>query len=318
MTNIKKNSSPTPKKAETVFKFMSQEIVSLKRDQKFNTAHNYRSTLNSFSRFLEGREISLDEMTSSLVERYEAWLYGQDLVGNTVSFYLRTLRAAYNKAVERGLVAQASPFRNVRTVVERTAKRAVKEEVVSRIQRADLSAGKSLALARDLFLFCYVMRGMSFIDVVFLRKMDIRGNRLRYRRRKTGQCLDVRLERLALEILARYRETNGDSPYLFPFLGHATGERAYRLYQSLLRSYNRNLVRLSEVLGLETRLTSYVARHSWATAAHDHGAPLALISAAMGHTSERTTEIYVRSLDGGPIDKINREIVDRLRSAVSS
>ena len=283
----------------------------MKSDGRHSTAHNYLSAANSLSAFLGGRDIPVRAVTDRLVEEYARWLNGRGVCRNTLSFYMRVLRAAYNKAADEGQTRQNHPFRNVYTGIERTPKRAVSEETVSALYRTPIRDTSPLSMARDLFLFSYCARGMAFVDMACLRKSDIGSGRLRYRRHKTGQRIDVRLEGLMETIVERYRSDG--SPYVFPILREGdSGADSYRRYRTMLRYYNSLLKRLAAISGINCRLTSYTARHSWATAARAHGVSLSVISAAMGHTSEKTTAIYLAAIDSSTIDDANREIIGKL------
>ena len=283
----------------------------MKADGRHGTAHNYLSAANSLSAFLGGRDIAVCAVTDRLMESYAHWLNGRGVCRNSLSFYMRVLRAAYNKAAGEGLTRQAYPFRNVYTGIERTVKRAVSEETVSALYRIPLRDRSPLSMARDLFLFSYCARGMAFVDMAYLRKSDICGGILSYRRHKTGQRLEVRMESIMDKIVQRYRDVS--SSYVFPILREGNDEAvSYRKYRTMLRYYNSLLKRLSAISGIGLRLTSYTARHSWATAARAHGIALPVISAAMGHTSEKTTAIYLAAIDSGTIDDANRKIIGKL------
>ena len=178
--------------------------------------------------------------------------------------------------------------------------------------REDQLSAAKLALARDLFIFSYCTRGMSFVDMAFLRKRDLSGGEINYVRRKTGQLMTVHLETCMREIVRRYEWRTRNTPYVFPLLTAEEPGRAYSQYQIALNYYNRQLKRLSQLLGLEEGLSSYASRHSWATAARNHRVPITVISAGMGHTSERTTRIYLSSLESSVIDCANRKILSAL------
>lgn len=297
--------------------FMRREIDGLTQAGKLGTARNYRSTLNSFSTFLQYRDAYPSFLVDNVVEEYGNWLSSRELSRNTVSFYMRMLRAVYNKAVNRRQVEQSFPFRNVYTGVAPTRKRAVGEDIIARLVHADLPRYPALSFARDLFVFSYCMRGMAFVDMAYLKKADIMDGFICYHRRKTGQQLQVRLERFAFDIVKKYAGSYPDTSYLFPILKSERGADAYRQYQTALRYYNRLLKQLSAKLRLGVPLSSYVARHSWATAARNHHIPLSVISAGMGHTSEKTTRIYLASLENTVIDDANREIIGSLNRPVS-
>ena len=296
----------------TVFAFVEKQIACLRADGKLGTARNYRRTLNSFSGFLTGADIPFSLLDERLVGRYNDWLQRRRIVRNTVSFYMRVLRAVFNKAVREGIVPQSSPFRNVYTGVDRTRKRAVGEETVIRLRRLNLEHSPSLALARDIFIFSYCARGMAFVDIAFLRKQDIAGGTIRYVRRKTGQHLTIRIEPCMGDIIERYSQVTRTSDYVFPLLNAKDPVRVFSQYQTALGYYNRRLKRLADLLELEMPLSSYTSRHTWATTARNHNVPLSVISAGMGHASEKTTQIYLASLESSVIDQANRSIIASL------
>ena len=206
----------------TVFAFIEKQIACLRAGGRLGTARNYRRTLNSFAGFLNGADIPFSLLDEQLVSRYDDWLRRRRIVRNTVSFYMRVLRAVFNKAVREGIVSQSSPFRNVYTGVDRTRKRAVGEETVIRLRRLNLEHSPSLALARDIFIFSYCARGMAFVDIAFLRKQDIAGGAICYVRRKTGQRLTIRIEPCMGDIIERYAPVTRTSDYVFPLLNAGT------------------------------------------------------------------------------------------------
>ena len=306
-------------KSSGFIRYIRASGMKMKEEGRHSTAHNYLSAANSLAVFLGGKDIPVCAVTARIMEHYGRWLTGRGVCRNSLSFYMRVLRAAYNKAAGEGLTRQAYPFRNVYTGIERTVKRAVSEETVSALYRIPLRDRSPLSMARDLFLFSYCARGMAFVDMAYLRKSDICGGILSYRRHKTGQRLEVRMESIMDKIVQRYRDVS--SSYVFPILREGNDEAvSYRKYRTMLRYYNSLLKRLSAISGIGLRLTSYTARHSWATAARAHGIALPVISAAMGHTSEKTTAIYLAAIDSGTIDDANRKIIGKLLhdSTVSS
>lgn len=288
-----------------------REIEWLTVRAKYGTVKNRRCCRNSFADFLQGRDIPFRKLTETLVERYEEWLHRKGVGRNASSAYMRTLHTLYNKAVSMGMAKQTEPFKRVYTGVEKTAKRAVDEQVVARLKMLDLADCPWLAQARDYFLFCYCMRGMSFVDMAYLTKANIVNGMLQYRRRKTQHPMSVRIEPYVQQLINSYRDSSyGD--FLFPIIRSDDEVKAYRHYQTGLRYYNKMLKRLSERLGDGIRLTSYTARHSWATTAHRHHIPVGIISEGMGHQSERITQIYLDSLKEDEIDRVNAKLIASL------
>ena len=288
--------------------FMREQIAQLTADNRLGTARNYTRTLRSFSVFLGGGELPFAAFTERLVEEYNAYLLRRGVVRNTVSFYMRILRSVYNKTVRRRLAEPASPFGGVYTGVDRTRKRAIDERLIARLKSLDLPVSGALPLARDLFVFSYCMRGMAFVDMAYLRKKDLRGGVLTYRRRKTGQRLHVKWEKCMQEIIDKYPAS--PTGYLLPIITRSGRERTQ--YRNALHLVNSLLKKIALLVGLHTNLTMYVTRHSWASIARSQHIPLSVISEGMGHDSEATTQIYLASLDRSAVDKANRSILKKL------
>ncbi|WP_456059030.1 tyrosine-type recombinase/integrase [Alistipes sp.] len=298
-----------PADGQRFFRFMEDVIARLERLGKTRTSETYTAALNSFMRFREGRDVLLDEMNSDLMEEYEAYLKGHGVSLNTVSFYNRILRAAYNRAVEKGLTPQRHPFRNVYTGMEKTVKRAIPFEAVRKIKELDLSLKPALDFARDMFLFSFYTRGMSFVDMAYLKKSDLKNGMLSYRRKKTGQQLHIRWERCMQEIVEKHPNTTTE--YLLPVITDPAGSDR-KQYENALHLVNRKLKKVAEMAGLSVTLTMYVARHAWASTAKCKNIPLSVISEGMGHDSETTTQIYLASLDTSVIDEANKLILKDL------
>lgn len=294
--------------------YMGWQIVHLKAVNRLGTAHNYEKARRSIEEFLEGEQLPLSGLTEELIADYNVFLVRRGLVRNSISFYMRILRALYNKAVRQKLIVQSYPFAEVYTGIDHTRKRAVPESVISRLYSLHLPANSNLLWARDIFIFSYCTRGMAFVDIAYLKKCNIQDGMICYTRRKSGQLLKVRVEESVKQIIDRYKRPQ--NTYIFPIITSDDAAEAYRQYRMALNSYNYLLGRLSEMLNCGYKLTSYTSRHSWATAARNHNAPVSVISAGMGHTSEQTTRIYLASLENTVVDDLNRGIIDVLQHGV--
>lgn len=293
----------------SLFNFMESLIARLKQNGKIRTSETYRSTLNSFKKFRQDEDIMLDCITSEIMEAYEAWHKKRGVAPNTISFYTRVLRAVYHRAVEDDVIENRNPFRKVYTGVDKTVKRALPLAVIKKIKALDLSLTPALDYARDMFLMSFYLRGMSFIDMAFLKKSDLKNGYVTYRRRKTGQQLIIEWTKEMQMILDKYPENKSD--YLLPVLrNHGINERY--TYRNTAYNINHNLKRIAEMVSVNIPLTLYVARHSWASAAKAKGIPLSVISEGMGHDSEATTQIYLASLDTSVVDKANSLILKSL------
>lgn len=317
LADVIKRFYPLNEVEDTVLPCLAALVDELKGDGRWATARNLQRALNSFSLFLGGEDISLGQMDERLIGEYEQWLRTRKVSKNSSSFYMRNLRSAYNKLVSRNLMEQTFPFRNVYTGVERTRKRAVREGIIIRLLNLDLAHSASLAFSRDLFIFSYCTRGMAFVDIAYLKKGDVSRGMLNYVRHKTGQHLTVRIEPFVEEIIKRYEPYVRNTPYLFPIITSDNPEEAFRQYQTALGYHNRKLKQVGKLVGESLCLSSYTARHSWATIARNRNIPLSIISAGMGHTSEKTTLIYLDSVDSSLIDEANEELVKALFYDVS-
>lgn len=294
----------------SLFEFMENIIATYKRRGQIRTGETYLSTLNSIKLYRDNRDMQLLELNSEFVISYERYLRNKGVQHNTISFYMQRLRAVYNKAVYEELIEQKFPFKHLKIGIEKTVKRAISIRYMKRIKALKLKESSSKDFARDMFLFSFYTRGMSFVDIAYLLKKDLRKGMLIYRRKKTGQKLIIHWESCMEKIANKYKPGNS-SPYLFSILDESKGDTR-RQYHNTLTLINRNLKKIGEEIGLEIPLTMYVARHSWATIARREGVPLSIISEGMGHDNEKTTQIYLASLDNKVVDNANRKILKLL------
>ena len=304
--------------------FLRGEADRQRRNGHISVANNYLSANNSFVRFLQTKskkDIQLTRLSPPLIADYEAWLQSSGLCKNTTSFYVRALQSVYHKAVKHGLTDDHKPFVGVYRGVAKTVKRAIEPNEVSHFQELDIRAelqkkgyvGKrldnlqhQLEFARDIFIFCFCARGLTFVDLIYMQKSNVVGETLVYVRRKTKQRMEVQIEPMMQEILNRHPSRTS---YLLPILNKMGDSNAvYQQYRYALARYNGFLGILGEMLG-GLKLTSYVSRHSWASAAHQQHVPLSVISLSMGHDSEKTTEIYLKSLESNVINKTNHDLL---------
>lgn len=293
----------------SVAEYMRKQIEHFKKLGKERTGETYQATLNSFMKFRKNADLYFDLLDAEMIELYEAFMRANHLSRNTTSFYMRILRCVYHKAVNEGLTLPANPFKNVYTGVDKTSKRAVTLQDIRQIKKLDLRGNKTQDFARDIFLFSFYMRGMSFIDIAYLRKKDLCNGYVTYNRRKTGQQLVIRWEKQMQEIIDKYGES--DTQYLLPIIEQEDGTER-RQYQNKMLLVNRKLKKVAARIGLATPLTMYVARHSWASIARSKDISVSIISEAMGHDSENTTKIYLSSIQTEMIDEANRSILKGL------
>ena len=286
--------------------FTRNLIVQLKQIGKVRTAETYTCALNSFIRFQGETDLFWEAVDSNLMMEYEVYLKAEGVCPNTSSYYMRSLRAIYNRAVEKELTIQRYPFKHVYTGIDKTVKRAVPVTVIRQIRNLNLEHNPMLDYARDIFMFSFYTRGMSFVDMAYLKKKDLHNGILSYRRQKTNQQLFIKWEKPMQEIIDKY-DTTG-TPYLLPIIKDV-GKDERRQYKNASHLVNCKLKKIGIQLGLTIPLTTYVARHGWASIAKSKNIPISTISEAMGHDSENTTRIYLASLNTSVIDKANSLII---------
>lgn len=291
---------------ESVFSFMHQRISKLQQQKKMRTSEGYSSTMNSFVQFRKDEDLSFDAFDSELMEMYEAYLIERGLVKNSTSYYMRIWRTVYNLAVERGYTIDKKPFKHVYTGIDRTVKRAIPFKTIKMIKDLDLTFEPKLDLARDIFLFSFYTRGMSFIDMAYLKKSNLQNGMLTYYRKKTRQKLSILWEALMQEIVEKYADDT--SEFLLPIL-QRNGMDERKQYKLKAKQIGRSLSKIAERIELKVPLTLYVARHSWASIAQEKNIPTDVIREGLGHDDEKTTHIYLASIYTSQIDKANQRIL---------
>lgn len=291
----------------SVFEYINKQIERLYISGKERTSETYRQVLRSFMRFRNNEDLYFDMINNNLMEQYERFMRMSDLCRNTTSFYMRVLRSIYNRAVADGLTKQVDPFKRVYTGVDKTAKRALNLCEIKRLKDLNLEEFPSLDFARDIFMFSFYMRGMSFIDIAYLKKKNLSDGFVVYNRKKTGQQLVVKWEDNMDEIVKKYFDEN--SEFLIPIIKKQDGtERKQYLNKMLI--INRRLKKIAQLAGIAMPLSLYVARHSWASIAQAKNVPLRAISLGMGHDNEETTRIYLSSIQSNIVDKANSKILN--------
>ena len=287
-----------------LFRYIDALILRRREAGRDATADLYRAAGNWLRKYRHGHDISLSQLTPSLVDGFIAFLQaGGKLKVNSVNSYVSALRAMYNIIIrEQGYTPRIHPFAHIVIHPEKTIKRAVNLEVFEQIPVLDLKEEPELQFAADLCVFSFIACGIPFVDLARLTRDNIKDGTLVYNRTKTGSPIKIGLTSGMRCLLDKYASTS--SPYLFPIFP-PEGPASYEHYKMLLRKYNVALKRIGERLQLPTLFTSYVVRHSWATIAYRKYTPIALISQALGHASEQTTRHYLAQLDSSELSKAN-------------
>lgn len=295
----------TPVTILGVGSFIRNLINELKKIGKESAAKRLEKILNSLLRYTDGNEVIWKDLTSTFILGYETFMIKRGLCRNSTSFYMRNLRSIVNRAIGQGIEVPSHLFKYVYMGVDKTVKRAISLDMIRMIRDVDLNGNPELDFARNVFMFAFYTRGMSFIDIAFLKKSDLQNGVLTYSRRKTRQQLMVKIEPETRKVIERLGKSK--TSFLLPIITEE--KNIERQYESAYYRVNRNIRKVGEMLGLQTKLTLYVARHTWASIAHANNVALSTISKAMGHDSEKTTIIYLQTLDSSSVDKANRDII---------
>lgn len=292
-------------RGNTFSSYIEQVIKQFAAENRNASVRHYRSLRNSFVDFLSTDNILLNDIDEDLVKRYESWMIERKLHPNTISFYMRNLKALWNRAVDDGIIeARPTPFKHINTGIGKSTKKAVDVEIIYSMEKLSVKklSGK-VAKARLFFLFCYYAQGMAFIDLAHLTDKNIQGDYLLYTRHKTGERIRIKLLPVMKKIIRCVRQNK--EGFLFPILSGP--DASYREYETELRLYNGLLKKLGKLVN--AHLSSYVPRHSWATHIKGLGIPDDLISKGMGHTSVKMTHIYIDLTKCSILDLINKKLI---------
>lgn len=295
---------------KTVGEFYSELLFGFKQADKTGNRLVYKMSLNSIKTFSKGKvNFMFADIDLHWLNRYEKWLRAKGNMETSMSVLFRTLRSAYNKAIDAKCAPKSSyPFDEykISKFDVKTKKRAITKVDMSNVMQVDLSSEvESVSFARDIFIFSYLCGGINFTDIANLKVENIIDGRLQYIRQKTGKEISLRLSDNALGILSKYRQSSSSTGFLFPILDRLVHKSAIqkqnRIHKCLVR-INKDLKRIGEITEIKLNLSTYTARHTFATVLKNSGVNVALISEALGHSDLATTQIYLDSFDNKQVD----------------
>lgn len=293
---------------------MQEQILLFSCNGQFGTAHVHSCTLKSVETFAGG-SIPFETISPEFLKGYEQWLRSRQLSWNTVSTYLRAIRSVYNRAITEGIATyRPQLFHRVFTGVKADVKRSLDRSGLARFFSGFMPDGVKLKRVFCMARLMFMLRGMPFVDVAYLQKNDLCGNVITYRRRKTGRLLSVTLTAGAMKLLRGLCNRDNRSPFLFPILKPGSAAEVYEQYRHALRQFNRELDVVRRSMGLVQRVSSYTIRHTWGTMAYRCEIHPGIISEALGHSSVKVTETYLKPFDAGRIDDANRQVLKAVRS----
>lgn len=293
------------------------QILCLRHEQneKWGTSALYHSVYNAIHDFCQSDDANFETITPSWLKSFEGYLRAKGLSWNTISTYMRVLSAVYNEAVMEE-VATYKPyiFNKVYTGVEANRENALEANVMKRLIQIALNRRAllrpSLQLSLQYFVLMFMLRGLPFVDLSFMKKSEYKGNIIAYRRKKTGRYLVVQLDKTAQVLIKSLMNKDQSSPYLFPIIHHPDGSlEAYKEYQAALKTLNKHLVAIGKYLKINQKLSSYTARHTWATMAFICNINPAIISQSIGHSSIKVTETYLKPFQQNIINEANKAVL---------
>ena len=291
------------------FTFAEQIIEQNKKLEKYGTANNYQATVNIFYQYVKSDKLKFVDINAKLIKDFGIFLQMRKLKQNSIAFYVNNLRTLYNKGAEAGvfdLPLGGSPFDKVPVKRVKTIKRALPIDIVRQIRELDLSDSKDMELSRDIFMFSFYSRGMPLVDVLNLKTKEIDNCSFHYYRSKTKTLIKVGITEQLQLLIDKYSSEGG---YVFPCLNEKNSvEENYKKYRNFLVWQNNTLKRIARMIGVRQNLTTYVARHSWATIAKEKGIAVAVISEGLGHSTESVTNIYLKSFEQRMIDEANSKV----------
>lgn len=291
---------------KTVKEFYEQLLTSMENDEQLGNWRIYVSSYNSLLKFTKKKlDIYFSDIDVTWLNNYEKWLRKRENKDTTLSIQFRTLRAAYNKAIDEGIVNESYyPFKKykVSKFDTSTNKRAISKKDIQKIMNIALK-GNELNFARDIFVFSYLCGGINFVDIAHLKDSNIVEEQLIYLRQKTGKQIKLKILPEALDIINKYKRSND---YLFPILNdeaYPTKKKKQTRIHYVLDKINQRLKEIAQLINLNVDITTYVARHSFATVLRRSGVNVGIISESLGHTDLKTTQIYLDSFENEQIDE---------------
>ncbi len=299
---------------KTVQEFYMQPIASFKGPGRQGNALVYKDSYNSIRTFTKGKmNILFNDIDVNWLNEYEKWLREKKCAKTSISLSFRTLRSVYNKAIKAKFVRRdLYPFNEfkISKFDTTTKKRAISKNIIIDIQKLDLTKERYyVQFSRDIFIFSYLCGGINFTDIAHLTNENISDKQMSYIRKKTKKKINIPLQKNASEIIQKYQQNN--SVYVFPILNlyHVTEVQKYNRIHKVMGKVNKALKEISKIAGVDINITSYTARHSYATVLKNSGVNIALIGETLGHSDLKITQIYLDSFENGQIDAAMKNLL---------
>lgn len=299
-------------KKVTVMDFFEQTIKNLRTRKSVGYAGIFKEVKSDLLKYTKGKDITFDQIDFTFLSKWETSLRAKGIADNTISIKMRVVRTLYNNAIAEGMAKKDNyPFDTYKISARfnaSTRKRAIRREDIKAIEALEYKPYSAIFEAQQFFLFSYYAQGINFADMAHLKWEDIEAGRVTYRRKKTGELISFKVSEPLNKILEYWRPFTANSPanYIFPILDkakHKTAQQQFDRRKKVLKRVNRDLKIVGQAIGLDTPLTFYVARHSFATVLKQAGVSIAIISETLGHQTEAITKTYLKSFEDSAIDQ---------------
>lgn len=295
--------------AKGLLEYCSDVVNDLKKSNRIGNARVYKTLYNSLSTYLDSKDQVLKDINHRWLISYETWYLSKGNSLNGLSVHMRTLRALINRAIKNKLLSKENyAFENYTIKSEKTQKRAIANEDLLKIKAYNPTT-KQKKRAKDYFLMSFYLMGASFIDLAFLKMENIVNGRVNYRRKKTGQLHSIKISPALQTILDKYIRGKSDDDFVLNVINSDVAAIQHLQARDELKRYNKRLKEIGLECGIKQTLTSYVARHSFATIAKFKDVPIPVISQALGHEDTKTTQIYLAQFGDDMMDKFNEMII---------
>lgn len=299
------------KQKQTVYDFVNGLINELRTDNKIGNAWVYESAINALKRFQPDEALYFEQIDFQFLDNYSKHLQRNGVKHNTVFFYVRTLRAFYNKAIKLKIVDRnLYPFHDIKLKAERTKKRAIDKALITAVVKLDLPESSTIWHARNWFMMSFYLMGISFVDLALLQTNNIKNGRIHYKRQKTGKAYDIKILPHVQKIIDLYSSTRGQN-YLLPIINRKvqSEQEKLRLIKDRTRLANKYLKRIGELIETQETITTYTSRHSWATICKKLGFSIEIIAECLGHEyGNKTTAVYLDTFDQEVLDNTNETV----------
>ena len=305
--------------------YYNQYIAQLKHENRISTANNYRLSLKSILSFAarnkstEITHLSFETVTPGFLKDYEAWMLSEENSLTTVGIYIRPLRAIFNIGKTEGVVKEdIYPFgkRKFQIPAGRNVKKALSKEQLKKLFTYDVKPNSEQEKARDYWFFSYQCNGINFKDIAELKVGDIQGTNVIFTRAKTRNTSKSDSKKIVAPItdsiqsfIDKYSTGKTKNDYLFPiFDTNMTAENKHRVIQNFIRFVNQHVKIIAKAVGVDEKISTYWARHSYSTMAIRNGASMEYLQESLGHQDMKTTLNYFSGFE----DKAKREVAKKL------